>query len=202
MKLIIVESPTKAKTISKFLGRDFRVESSYGHVRDLPVSKLGIDIEHGFTPQYIIPQKARPRVTLLKKTAQHAAEIILATDEDREGEAIAWHLTQALGLGIINNHADAPTSPTLRRASKALAGKQDTITKRVERIAFHEVTKKAIDEALAHPRDIDMHLVDAQQARRVLDRLVGYKLSPFLWKKLMRGLSAGRVQSLALRHDV
>lgn len=169
MKLIIVESPTKAKTISKFLGSDFRVESSFGHVRDLPVSRLGIDVENQFAPRYIVPQKAKARVTALKKAAQNAAEIILATDEDREGEAIAWHLTQTLGL------------------------------KKGERIVFHEITKKAIEEALAHPRDIDMNLVDAQQARRVLDRLVGYKLSPFLWKKLMRGLSAGRVQSVALR---
>lgn len=172
MKLVIVESPTKAKTIGKFLGKDFRVESSYGHVRDLPKSKLGIDVEADFSPQYIIPRKAQKRVTELKKAASKADQVILATDADREGEAIAWHLGQALGL----------QDPT-----------------RTERIVFHEITHGAIEEALANPRQMDLNLVDAQQARRVLDRLVGYKLSPFLWKKISRGLSAGRVQSVALR---
>lgn len=173
MRLIIVESPTKAKTISKFLGRDFDVESSYGHMRDLPKGELGVDIEHDFEPRYVIPKKAQKNVTQLKKIAQKAEKVILATDEDREGEAIAWHLTQALGL------------------------KNSKLS--VERIVFHEITESAIEEALKNPRQIDMDLVNAQQARRVLDRLVGYKLSPFLWKKLRRGLSAGRVQSVALR---
>ncbi|MEK7590216.1 MAG: type I DNA topoisomerase [Patescibacteria group bacterium] len=172
MKLVIVESPTKAKTISKFLGKDYQVESSYGHVRDLPKSKLGIDTEKNFEPQYIIPIKARKVVNQLKKSAQKAEEVVLATDEDREGEAIAWHLSQALNLKT---------------------------KEKTERIVFHEITKSAIDKALTHPRKIDFNLVDAQQARRVLDRLVGYKLSPFLWKKITRGLSAGRVQSVALR---
>ncbi len=169
-KLVIVESPTKAKTIGKFLGDDFRVESSYGHIRDLPKSKLGIDTEHNFEPHYIIPVKARKNVTALKKLAAKADQVILATDEDREGEAIAWHLIQALGL-------QGPA----------------------DRIVFHEITESAIHEALQHPRTLNLHLVDAQQARRVLDRLVGYELSPFLWKKIIRGLSAGRVQSVALR---
>ncbi|OHA47762.1 MAG: DNA topoisomerase I [Candidatus Terrybacteria bacterium RIFCSPHIGHO2_01_FULL_48_17] len=179
MKLVIVESPTKAKTISQFLGESYRVVSSYGHVRDLPKSKLGVDIDHNFEPQYVIPTKVRKRVNELKKDAQKATELILATDEDREGEAIAWHLIQALGLGSTKSKAQNP--------------------KQIERIVFHEITKQAIEEALKNPRSIDEKLVDAQQARRVLDRLVGYNLSPFLWKKVARGLSAGRVQSVALR---
>ncbi|MEK7212046.1 MAG: type I DNA topoisomerase, partial [Patescibacteria group bacterium] len=183
MYLVIVESPTKAKTISGFLGKKYKVESSYGHVRDLPKSKLGIDLEKDFEPQYIIPRKSQKRVTLLKKEAGKADKVILATDEDREGEAIAWHLVQALGLGNKEQIANGEVN-----------GK-----KTVERIVFHEITKSAIAEALDKPRDLDLHMVDSQQARRVLDRIVGYKLSPFLWKKIHRGLSAGRVQSVALR---
>jgi len=171
MKLVIVESPTKAKTIGKFLGNEFHVTSSFGHIRDLPKSKLGIDVEHGFAPHYVIPTKARKTVTGLKKLAATADTVILATDEDREGEAIAWHLMEALGLS----------------------------DKKTERIAFHEITKDAIAAALKQPRTLDINLVNAQQARRVLDRIVGYLLSPFLWKKVVRGLSAGRVQSVALR---
>ncbi len=171
MKLVIVESPTKARTISKFLGKDFIVKSSYGHIRDLPTKEMGIDIEHDFAPAYVIPTKAAVRVAELKKLADKASEVILATDEDREGEAISWHLTEALDL------------------DKATA----------KRIVFHEITKGAIIKALESPRRIDDNLVDAQQARRILDRLVGYELSPFLWKKIRRGLSAGRVQSVALR---
>ncbi|QQG42570.1 MAG: type I DNA topoisomerase [Candidatus Giovannonibacteria bacterium] len=180
MKLVIVESPTKAKTISQFLGKDsatageFVIESSYGHVRDLPKSQLGVDVENNFQPKYIVPLKARKNVSALKKKAAKAEKIILATDEDREGEAIAWHLLSALGL------EDRPEDNILR-------------------IVFHEITKKAIEKALKNPRDIDMHMVNAQQARRILDRLVGYKLSPFLWQKVARGLSAGRVQSVAVR---
>src|SRR3989344_5845858 len=177
MNLVIVESPAKSKTISKFLGPDYRVMASFGHVRDLPKSKLGVDVEHNFEPHYLIPAKAKKVVAKLKEAAKKSEKIILATDEDREGEAIAWHLVQALGL------------------DKKKAKKE----KEIERIAFHEVTKSAIMKALEHPRDIDMNLVDAQQARRVLDRLVGYELSPFLWKKIRYGLSAGRVQSVALR---
>lgn len=169
MQLIIVESPTKARTISKFLGNDFVVRSSFGHVRDLPKSKMGVDMEHGFAPHYVIPPKAKKVIAELKEAEKHADEVILASDEDREGEAISWHLTQALGL------------------------------KNPKRIVFHEITKSAILKALEHPRGIDMNLVDAQQARRILDRLVGYELSPFLWKKIRFGLSAGRVQSVAVR---
>jgi len=169
--LVIVESPTKARTISGFIGKKFKIESSYGHVRDLPKSKLGIEIEENFEPKYVIPTKNRKRVNELKKQAASAPKVILATDEDREGEAIAWHLIEALDLG-----------------------KKD-----YERIAFHEITPEAIEKALESPRKMSMELVDAQQARRVLDRLVGYKLSPFLWKKIMSHLSAGRVQSVAVR---
>jgi DNA topoisomerase-1 len=169
--LVIVESPTKAKTIGRFLGRAYVVKSSFGHIRDLPKSKMGIDIENGFEPQYVIPVKAKKVVTELKALAKKADKVLLATDEDREGEAIGWHLLSALKL---------PADKT-------------------ERIVFHEITKGAINEALKSPRKLDQHLIDAQQARRVLDRLVGYELSPFLWKKIKYGLSAGRVQSAALR---
>lgn len=191
MRLVIVESPTKAKTIARFLGRNFKVESSYGHIRDLPKSKLGIEVEHDFEPQYVIPTKSRKRVTALKKDAERAETVILATDLDREGEAIAWHLAQALGLetGTQSQEAASQRKKSASRGAPAA----------VQRIVFHEITESAIEEALRHPRDIDMHLVNAQQARRVLDRLVGYKLSPFLWKKVMSRLSAGRVQSVALR---
>ena len=179
MKLVIVESPAKARTIEKFLGQDYCVESSFGHVRDLPKSALGVDVEHNFEPKYIIPMKAKKRVALLKKLSAKADEVILATDEDREGEAIAWHLVQALGLNELKI--------------------KNSKLKIIERIVFHEITAKAILEALKHPRAIEQNRVDAQQARRVLDRLVGYKLSPMLWKKVARGLSAGRVQSVAVR---
>ncbi len=179
--LIIVESPTKAKTISRFLAGHYQVEASMGHVRDLPKSKLSIDVKGDFEPVYIIPPKAKEIVEKLKKQAKEAPSIILATDEDREGEAISWHLVQALGLGD--------------EASIA-KGKED---KRIKRIVFHEITKSAIEEAMKNPRDLDLNLVDAQQARRVLDRLVGYELSPFLWRKIRYGLSAGRVQSVAVR---
>jgi len=174
MNLIIVESPTKAKTISKFLDKKYQVESSFGHIRDLPESKMGIDIKNNFEPEYVIPTKAKKTVSSLKSAAKKSSEIILASDEDREGEAIAWHLVEALGLDI----------------------------KKTKRIVFHEITKNAILEALEHPRKIDQNMVDAQQARRLLDRLVGYELSPFLWKKVAKGLSAGRVQSVATRFIV
>jgi DNA topoisomerase-1 len=171
MNLIIVESPTKAKTISKFLDKKYQVESSFGHIRDLPASKMGIDIKNNFEPEYVIPAKAKKTVAGLKSAAKKSTEVILASDEDREGEAIAWHLVEALGLNA----------------------------KKTKRIVFHEITKEAILAALEKPRTIDQNLVDAQQARRVLDRLVGYELSPFLWKKVAKGLSAGRVQSVATR---
>ena len=175
MQLIIVESPIKAKTISRFLGGDFIVKSSFGHIRDLPKKGIGIDIAHDFKPEYIIPTKAKKIVSELKKDTAKADMVILATDPDREGEAIAWHLAHALGLDKKSN------------------------TKKTERVVFHEITKSAIEKAIADPRDIDQNLVDAQQARRIIDRLVGYKLSPFLWKKIRSGLSAGRVQSVAVR---
>lgn len=171
MKLIIVESPTKAKTISKFLGPKFKVMSSFGHIRDLPEKKMGIDIEKNFQPQYIVNPKSEEKAELLKKAAKTAESVILASDEDREGEAIAWHLSEILNLD----------------------------PREKNRIVFHEITKKAIEKALDSPRSINFDLVDAQQGRRVLDRLVGFELSPFLWDKIRRGLSAGRVQSIALR---
>jgi len=170
-KLVIVESPTKAKTIKGFLGKDYVVESSYGHVRDLPKSKLGVDVENNFEPTYTVPPKAKKQVTKLKGLAKKAEMVYFATDEDREGEAISWHLQQLLDV-----------SPDKQK-----------------RIAFHEITKNAILEALEHPRKLDINLFHAQEARRILDRLVGYKLSPLLWKKVARGLSAGRVQSVAVR---
>lgn len=168
--LVIVESPAKARTIAKFLGSDFDVESSFGHIRDLPKKGLNIDIENNFTPKYEISSDKKKIVSSLKKSAKNK-EVWLASDEDREGEAIAWHLANALGLDISNT----------------------------KRIVFHEITKNAIEEAIKKPRKIDVKLVDAQQARRILDRLVGYELSPVLWKKIHSGLSAGRVQSVAVR---
>ena len=171
-QLIIVESPTKSRTLQGFLGPEYKVLSSYGHIRDLPEDELGVDVENDFKPKYVIPQKSRKVLQFLKNELEKSQLVILATDEDREGEAIAWHLVQALGLNGVKNY---------------------------QRIVFHEITKQAIEEALKHPRDININLVDAQQARRILDRIVGYKLSPFLWKKIARGLSAGRVQSVAVR---
>ncbi|MBN9393223.1 MAG: type I DNA topoisomerase [Chloroflexi bacterium] len=172
-RLVIVESPAKAKTIGKYLGKGYTVRASYGHVRDLPKSKLGVEVEESFQPQYLIPRDKKEVVKELKEQVKSADEILLATDPDREGEAIAWHLVSATGL--------------------------ENSTKKVRRIVFHEITKDAIKDAVKHPRAIDMDLVNAQQARRILDRLVGYKISPILWKKVKRGLSAGRVQSVALR---
>ena len=172
MNLVIVESPTKSRTLQGFLGPKYRVLSSYGHIRDLPKAELGVDVEKDFEPKYVIPLKSKKTIQLLKNESQKTDLVILATDEDREGEAIAWHLTQALNLNG---------------------------QKPYQRIVFHEITKGAIEEAFKNPRKIDMALVDAQQARRILDRIVGYKLSPFLWKKVARGLSAGRVQSVAVR---
>ncbi|HET8628949.1 MAG TPA: type I DNA topoisomerase [Thermomicrobiales bacterium] len=169
--LVIVESPAKAKTIAKYLGSGYRVQASMGHVRDLPKSKLGVDVDHDFTPQYLVSKDKSQVVKDLKSSVQAARQVYLATDPDREGEAIAWHLAQATG-----------PDPA-----------------RVHRVVFHEITPHAVREAIAQPRDIDMRLVDAYQARRVLDRLVGYKVSPLLWRKVKGGLSAGRVQTVALR---
>jgi DNA topoisomerase I len=173
--LVIVESPTKARTLAKFLGSKYQIEASMGHIRDLPKAELGVDVEKEFEPKYVIPRDKKKRVNELKKTATGAKTIWLATDPDREGEAIAWHIANLIGEG---------------------KGKTDG---EVKRVVFHEITENAIKEAFEHPRELDYKLVDAQQARRVLDRLVGYKLSPLLWKKVKRGLSAGRVQTVALR---
>ncbi|MFH0987649.1 MAG: type I DNA topoisomerase [Patescibacteria group bacterium] len=179
MNLLIVESPTKAKTIQRFLEKDFTIRSTMGHIRDLPKSTLGVDTAKNFEPHYVIPRKAKKKISELKREAARAEKIILATDEDREGEAIAWHLVQILDT---ENKKQKKGEPLV-----------------FERIAFHEITPGAIKEALRNPRQIDIGLVNAQQARRVLDRLVGYKLSPLLWRKIKRGLSAGRVQSVAVR---
>lgn len=170
-KLVIVESPTKQKTISKILGNEYIVRSSFGHVRDLPSKDIGVDIDHNFTPTYVPVEKAKRLLKELEPLAKNASEIYLATDPDREGEAIAWHLVELLKIP------------------------QD----RYQRIYFHEITPAAIKESFSHARKIDLNLVDAQQARRILDRIVGYKLSPLLWKKITSGLSAGRVQSVAVR---
>ena len=169
--LVIVESPAKAKTIEKFLGKDYRVLSSYGHIRDLNAKTLSIDIEHNYAPQYVIPEEKEKVVATLRAEAESADIVWLASDEDREGEAISWHLSEVLGL-----------KPESSR-----------------RIVFHEITKTAILHAIETPRSIDMNLVNAQQARRVLDRIVGFELSPILWKKVRPALSAGRVQSVAVR---
>src|SRR5918998_718210 len=170
-RLVIVESPSKARTIGKYLGSGYTVKASMGHVRDLPKSTLGVDVDDDFAPTYLVPRDKTKLIKELKESVQKAREVYLATDPDREGEAIAWHLIQATG-------AEA---------------------KPVHRVVFHEITPQAVSDAMASPRGINPDLVDAQQARRVLDRLVGYKVSPLLWKKVKRGLSAGRVQTAALR---
>jgi DNA topoisomerase I len=174
MQLVIVESPTKARTLQGFLGSDYKILSSFGHVRDLPKSAFGVDIEHDFNPKYTVTTKGKSTVKALKEELKKADNVLISTDPDREGEAIAWHLVEALKLD-------------------GKAGKP------YQRIEFHEITKGAIEEALKNPRQINTDLVNAQQARRVLDRIVGYQLSPFLWKKVAKGLSAGRVQSVAVR---
>ncbi len=190
MKLIIVESPTKARTLTRFLQGKYTIEATLGHIRDLPKADLGVDIDHEYTPRYVIPKDRQKRVGELRDLAKKAESIILATDPDREGEAIAWHVASVL--------TDAS-----RKARKQESNQPSRFTlhaSRLSRIVFHEITEHAIKEALLHPREIDLQLVDAQQARRVLDRLVGYKLSPLLWQKLSkRWLSAGRVQSVAVR---
>ena len=169
--LVIVESPAKAKTIEKFLGKDYKVLSSYGHIRDLRKKDFSIEIEKDFAPVYEIPAEKKDLVKELKKAAKDADMVWLASDEDREGEAIAWHLYEVLGLK----------------------------PEKTKRIVFHEITKNAILNAIENPRDIDLNRVDAQQARRVLDRIVGFELSPILWKKIKPALSAGRVQSVTVR---
>ena len=169
--LVIVESPAKAKTLARMLGKSYVIKASLGHIRDLPKSRIGVDIEHDFEPKYVVSRDKSKTVKELKEAVKDASTVYLATDPDREGEAIAWHLAEATRV-----------DSTLFR-----------------RVVFHEITSDAIEQAFKHPRDIDMHLVDAQQARRIVDRLVGYKLSPLLWRKVRRGLSAGRVQSVAVK---
>ncbi|MCE5265242.1 MAG: DNA topoisomerase I, partial [Deltaproteobacteria bacterium] len=168
--LIIVESPAKVKTIGKYLGKDYEVRASVGHVKDLPKNKLGIDPEKGFEPTYEVMDTKKKVIAELKKATSHADQILLATDPDREGEAIAWHIADEIGK-----------------------------KKPVRRVLFNDLTKETILDALAHPRDLDFDLYEAQQTRRILDRLVGYQISPLLWDKVKRGLSAGRVQSVAVR---
>ena len=170
-KLVIVESPAKANTIKKFLGGNTKVVASMGHIRDLPKSKIGVNIENDFEPEYINIRGKGDLIKSLKKEASKAKKIYLATDPDREGEAIAWHLAHILELDEKANN----------------------------RVTFNEITKNAVQEAIKEPRTLDKNLIDAQQARRVLDRIVGYQISPLLWKKVRRGLSAGRVQSVAVK---
>ena len=169
--LVIVESPSKAKTIGKYLGPDYLVKASMGHLRDLPKSTMGVDLEQDFTPRYIPVKGKEDIINELKKAASQVETVYLATDPDREGEAISWHLKELLNLPDAKTH----------------------------RVTFNEITQKVVRQSIANPREIDYDLVDAQQARRVLDRIVGYQLSPLLWKKVRRGLSAGRVQSVATR---
>ena len=169
--LVIVESPAKAKTIQKYLGDNYEVVASMGHIRDLPKSKIGVDIEHGFTPQYVNIKGKEDLISSLVKEAKKSDKVYLATDPDREGEAISWHLAHLLDLDLKDEN----------------------------RVTFNEITKTGVQNGMAHPRQIDQALVDAQQARRILDRIVGYKISPFLWRKIRRGLSAGRVQSVAVK---
>src|SRR2546425_1626571 len=168
--LVVVESPTKARTLERMLGPAYKVEASFGHIRDLPKSKLGVDLKT-FAPEYIVPEDSEKHARILRREAKTAPHVWLATDLDREGEAIAWHLADVIKV---------PKS-------------------KLRRVTFHEITPAAIQQAFKHPREIDQDLVDAQQARRVVDRLVGYSMSPLLWKKIRYGLSAGRVQSVALR---
>src|ERR671913_2165356 len=169
--LVIVESPAKAKTLEKYLGRDYQVKASVGHIVDLPKSKLGVDIKKNFAPDFHIIHAKKKVIDDLKKAAKGKEKIYLASDPDREGEAIAWHIADQ----VVKNH------------------------KRVHRVMINEITKKAVQEAIANPQELDRNKFDAQVARRVLDRLVGYKISPILWTKVRRGLSAGRVQSVAVR---
>jgi len=167
--LVIVESPAKAKTIEKYLGRNYKVLASKGHIRDLPKSRMGVDLENNYQPTYISIRGKGDTIKELKKAAKNAKNVYLAADPDREGEAIAWHVSYVLGLDLQDKN----------------------------RVVFNEITKDAVKEAFKHPRIVNMNLVNAQQARRVLDRLVGYSISPILWQKVKKGLSAGRVQSIA-----
>lgn len=207
MNLVVVESPTKARTIGKFLGSDYTIKATIGHVIDLPKSTLAIDIEHDFAPLYEQVDGKKQIIAELKSLAKSADSIILATDPDREGEAIASHVAEI--LTVENRRSKIEAEDRKLKIEKNKINLPASIVKNlpstvyhlpsISRIVFHEITKEAIEEALKNPRKIDRNLVDAQTARRVLDRLVGYKLSPLLWRKVRRGLSAGRVQSVALR---
>ncbi|MFC2039977.1 type IA DNA topoisomerase, partial [Chloroflexota bacterium] len=170
-KLVIVESPAKAKTLGRMLGKGYTIMASLGHVRDLPKSRLGVDIENSYEPKYVVPRDKNKHISELKKAVKNASAVYLATDPDREGEAIAWHLQE------VTKANGAP----------------------FWRVVFHEITEEAIKNSFKEPRHVDMDMVNAQQARRIVDRLVGYKLSPLLWRKVRKGLSAGRVQSAAVR---
>jgi len=174
--LVIVESPAKAKTIHKILGKEYTVKASIGHIKDLPAKEIGVDVENNFTPQYVVIPGKEKIIKELKKASREADTVLLAPDPDREGEAIAWHI-----------------------ASEISDKKSRTLNGKIYRIIFNEITEKAVREAVRNPHKIDMNKVEAQQARRILDRLVGYNLSPLLWRKVRRGLSAGRVQSVAVR---
>ena len=199
--LVIVESPAKARTLSNILGKDYEVRASVGHVRDLPKSRLGVDVERDFEPYYIVPKDKKDVVKQLREASRRVDVVYLATDPDREGEAISWHLFEALNLdgnGLAPKRATPAAAKRSGAAKRAAASKPEKLP-RVQRVEFHEITPEAVRGAFEHPREIDMRLVDAQQGRRVLDRLVGYKISPILWRKIHRGLSAGRVQSVALR---
>ena len=180
--LVIVESPAKAKTIQKYLGPGYDVEASLGHIKDLPKKSLGVDLDDNFATEYVVIPGKEKVVARLKKLAKSADTIYLAPDPDREGEAIAAHLAEELGGDSIDGK---------RKSKKGAVA--------IRRVTFNEITKRAVQEAFLHPRDIDSNLVDAQQTRRVLDRLVGYQVSPLLWDKVRRGISAGRVQTVALR---
>jgi DNA topoisomerase I len=188
--LIVVESPAKAKTIQKILGKDYRVLSSMGHVKDLPKSRLGVDIENGYTPTYVVLKDRKKVLEEIVEAARSAKTVYLAPDPDREGEAIAWHIAESIRSD--NNKGG-------RKKKKGAGGKAPARTAEVARVLFHEITRKGVARGMAHPHDLDRRKYDSQQARRILDRLVGYSLSPLLWAKVRRGLSAGRVQSVAVR---
>ena len=177
--LVIVESPAKAKTIKKYLGRNYSVMASIGHIKDLPKSKLGVDVEKGFEPTYVVIKEKKGVIDKIIQLAAEADDIFLALDNDREGEAIAWHIAEEI-------------ETRLKKKSKENK-------KGIHRILFNEITKKTIQESIQKPQKLDLHLFESQQARRILDRLVGYKVSPLLWERVQRGLSAGRVQTVALR---
>ena len=201
--LIIVESPAKAKTIKKILGRGYDVLPSMGPVKDLPKSRLGVDVAHGFAPSYIVIRERKKILSEILSAARTVKTVYLAPDPDREGEAIAWHIAEEIRSDAARNNgkskgkAKAKTKPKSKSGSKSPGG--ESASAEIRRVLFHEITKKGVTQGMAAPRSLDRHKFDSQQARRILDRLVGYTLSPLLWKKVRRGLSAGRVQSVAVK---